>query len=147
MHNCCYWLYLLGAVMSPIASPQNNMDVKFKKIQHDKIKRQMLEQSMAFPINSNDLIIESNPQPKNYMESMIQTMAEKLYNEQTQRMLETSPVIQLKDHGDEIRIHPLFPDKLYIQSGKRSKATDDNNIHLWPESNKIGLTLIDGVYT
>lgn len=113
-----------------------------------RIKRQMLEQQLAVPFNINS-------------ESLLTRMSEKMLRDIDSKMLETNPLIKINLDGDKIRINPIPPEKVYVQSGMYNKPVEVEDVWNWPklndavtkadeyierEDSRIELTLTNGVF-
>ncbi len=105
-----------------------------------RIRRQMIEQSLASPM-ANDIIITSTPRAKSFLAELMNRMTDQIAHRLDTEMLKTNPIIKIKSYGDKIEIDKIHPGRVFIgadyAAGQSPEEIRETNFEL---------TLVNGVY-
>ncbi len=102
-----------------------------------RIKRQLIEQMFAVPIN--DLVLE---QSDGFMQQMMNRMTDKMARDIDWN---TNPVVKIKTEGDRIKLDHIPREKFFLQTKPFSRTMNTHTI--WPlreDKDEIELTFEDG---
>ncbi len=105
-----------------------------------RIRRQMIEQSLARPM-SDDIVIVSTPRSKSLMAELMNRMTDQIAHRLNTEMLKTNPMVQIKSYEDKIKIDTIHPGRVFIgadyAAGNSPEKIRETNFEL---------TLVNGVY-
>ncbi len=109
-----------------------------KKQAQGRIKRQMLEQSLAVPLN------DTHPM------SLVNRLSEKMLRDIDKKMLETTPIYKVSTYADKVKLDHIPPEKFYrtscLFSGEQYGKDVARNIMDTFTKPELELTLANGVF-